>query len=81
MTGPCEFCGGDAPRRGGKEEGLAEDLFVCPQCVELLRNPATGLPLVRGNASLALRGVVPDADAGRMVNSLIDGLSSLKPRN
>lgn len=78
--GPCNYCSGRGARRGGAEDGLAEPLYVCDRCFALLKNPATALALIRGDASLELRGVVPEPQAKRMVDLLIAGLQRLRPR-
>lgn len=79
-SGPCHYCGEDGPRVGGPEDGLSGPLFVCARCTGLLRDPATAMPLIRGDASIGLRGVLPEAEARKVVDALVEGLMQLKPR-
>lgn len=76
--GPCNFCGSKGQRRGGEEDGLEEDLFVCGSCWNLLQKPETALPLLRGHLSLSLRGVPGSAER---IQSFMGEISGWKPRN
>lgn len=78
--GSCHFCTRPGPRRGGTEDGLDGDLFVCGSCWKLLKRPETALPLLRGDASIGLRGVVPGAVAQPMVDSFMRAMEELTRR-
>ena len=75
----CEYCSGNGVvRTTTKEHG---DLAVCNICWTLLKNPATALPLIRGNLSMALRGSMPEPDLKRALDAFMAGISAFKPRN
>jgi hypothetical protein len=82
VSGDCRFCGrGRSEVRVRADESEAKvDLHACDRCWGLLKNPKTGLALIRGNLSIALRGKVPDAPGKEAVDKFIAMLSELKPR-
>lgn len=61
------------------EDGISEDVFVCPSCKKLLQKPETALPLIRGRITLEHReGGGP---MKRRINRFMEVISSWKPRN
>lgn len=80
-SGPCEYCSRSGDRISGPEDGLNSDLFVCAQCMALLRDPKVGLQLVRGNLTLALRGTGQDRDVKKRINQFMDMLSLWRRRD
>ena len=79
--GPCEYCSRPGDRISGTEDGLTKDLFVCQQCMALLRDPKVGLQLVRGNVTLALRGTGQDRDDKKRIDRFMEMLSGWRRRD
>lgn len=49
----CEYCERPAPVISRAEENeIGEDVRVCGVCMNLLKDPATALPLIRGHLSI-----------------------------
>ena len=82
-TGPCNFCNRAGPIRVSvdEEESINEDIYVCNQCWKLLQNPATALPLIRGDLSISLRGKMPKAYLQKSIDAFIEKISEMKPKN
>ena len=68
----CQFCTKSAEPREGLEVG------VCSACWQLLRNPTTALPLIRGHLTLTLRGKVSDAELKRQIDEFMGVISTWK---
>lgn len=75
----CEYCTRSGDRIAGKEDGLDSDLFVCKPCMKLLKNPTTGLQLIRGNVTISVRGSGNDRNVQSRINKFMEMLSSWKP--
>jgi len=77
--GPCHFCSRPGPLRAetGKDQ-VEEDVHVCEGCWDLLKDPATALPLIRGDLSISLRGTAPEAQLGRALNNFMERLSKFR---
>lgn len=80
MSGPCHYCTKPGDRVGGQEDGLNEDLFVCRLCWKLLQNPATALPLIRGDLNLSLRSS-PEKGLVSRIDRFVEELSTWKRRD
>ncbi len=79
-AGPCEYCKRPGVRRAGPEDGLQGEAFACKPCWELLKNPLTAVPLLRGHVSLEMRGVVEEREAEKLVQAFVGTVSGLSPR-
>ena len=80
MEGPCEYCMVKSPQFTGPPE-TEKPTFLCTQCLRLLRNKATALPLIRGNLSMKLRGKIPEDRLKEMLDAYMSKLSEFGPRN
>jgi len=67
----CSFC--DHP---GQDRG--DDICVCLSCWNLLQDPKTALPLIRGTVTMKLRGQAPKATIDKMVNDFMGMVASWK---
>lgn len=76
-TGICEYCHGKGPLFIGPPE-YEYEVYVCVQCMKLLKNPVTALPLIRGNITLKLRGEVNEAKFTEMLESYMGMLSKFR---
>lgn len=75
----CMYCGSPAEQRldGDEESG------VCPGCWELLKDPGTALPLIRGHLTSSLRGKIPEDRLKASVDAFVSRLSAsmgVRPR-
>lgn len=61
------------------EDGIREDVFICPSCKKLLKKPETALPLIRGRITLEHRD--EGTHMKRRINRFMEGISTWKPRN
>ncbi len=77
MSGACAFCTRSGEVRAG-EGGAPEDVRVCGGCWKLLQDPATALPLLRGDLSVSLRGRVPEAVLKRSIDRFMETVSKFK---
>ena len=75
QSGSCTFCHRSGPVRAGKEDGLSNEVYVCESCWRLLKNPVTGLPLIRGNLMISMRGKFPEDQLKKMVNLFMEKIS------
>ena len=75
----CEYCDRDGILRVEKNINVNRDVYVCDYCWELLRNPKTALPLIRGHLTLSLRRTIPKERLDRMLNQYMEMLSHWKP--
>lgn len=78
--GPCEYCMVKSPPFMGPPE-IEVQTYLCSSCLKLLRNPATALPLIRGNLTMKMNGKIPEDRLKRMLNSYMSKISEFKPRN
>lgn len=79
MDGPCYFCSRSGKLRIRADENpYSKDVHVCDQCWKLLQNPATALPLIRGDLSVSLRGTMPEARLKATIDKYMEKLASLK---
>jgi hypothetical protein len=77
--GPCHFCSRTGALRAKPgEDQVEEEVYVCQGCWDLLRDPATALPLIRGDLSITLKGTVPDAQLSKSLNSFMERLSKFR---
>lgn len=79
--GDCEFCNQPGKLRTSMEEGPQIEAYTCNDCWELLKNPMTALPLIRGNLVANLRGQMPPSQLDATVNKFMDMISKWKLRN
>lgn len=77
--GSCHYCSKEGLRRAGEEDGLSEDMFVCPGCWKLLSSPVTALPLIRGDLTLRSRSGSPAVGTG--IEPFMEMIAGWKPRN
>jgi hypothetical protein len=77
----CEYCNSVGKIRVGKQDGLEKDIYVCDNCWDLLKNPATALPLLRSHLSMNLKGKVQPMKLDRMINKYMEMISGWKARN
>lgn len=71
----CMYC--QKPGRVISEEN---DVVVCDKCNELLKDPKTALPLIRGCLSLNLRGVMNEKAAQQAINKFMAEISTWAPK-
>lgn len=81
LEGECEFCSKPGKLRTSDEEGPQVEAYTCNDCWELLKNPLTALPLIRGNLVASLRGQMPKAQLDETVNKFMEMVSKWEPRN
>lgn len=55
--GPCEYCGRDSKAIYDESQNMS--VHVCNACLNLLKNPETALPLIRGHLSIEGRSAGP----------------------
>lgn len=58
LKGPCEYCSRDGNLISDKHQQI--DVYVCHSCMNLLKNPRTALPLIRGHLSIEGRSHGPE---------------------
>jgi hypothetical protein len=61
----CQYCTSAAKPLEGSE------IAVCPKCWQLLQNPATALPLIRGHLTMTLRGTMPDSELKTKIDAFM----------
>jgi hypothetical protein len=66
----------DGEFRGKDEDG--SNLYVCKGCWELLKNPTTGLSLIRGNLTILLKNEMSKENLDKSINSFIESISKWK---
>lgn len=80
-SGPCEYCGKPGNKWVGPEHGLDKDIYVCAACLQILKNPQTALPFLRGHLSQELRGQFPKEQLDKFVNEFMKTISQFRPKN
>ncbi len=78
--GPCEYCSSQSPVFVEESENSVES-FLCGKCLNLLRNPLTALPLIRGNLTMKLRGTMSEKKLNDTLNSFMEKLSKFHPQS
>lgn len=68
----CEYCSRPAQPRPELETG------VCNSCWQLLQNPATALPLIRGHLTVTLKGTVPDDVLKKRIDAFMQMIAGWK---
>jgi hypothetical protein len=77
MNGKCNYCERMGPNRLGEDDPT----YVCSGCWNMLQNPVTALPFIRGHLTLELRGKVPDDQLKVRINRFMEGISKWKRSN
>lgn len=77
----CEYCNGPGELRAGKSDGLDREVYVCDSCWDLLKDPKTALPLLRGHITMHLKGKMPSDLLAKRVNKYMEMISAWKIRN
>lgn len=76
----CHFC--SRPRSElrvrASETEAGVDLHSCDRCWDLLKSPATALPLIRGNLAISLRGKMPGEQARAALDKFMARLAGMK---
>ncbi len=69
----CEYCA-----RPTEPRNEIEGASVCEICWQLLQNPTTALPLIRGHLTLTLRGKMPEDELKKKIDAFMSMLSTWK---
>ncbi len=78
--GDCEYCTDKAPLFVQPPEAPTK-VYLCARCLKLIRNPSTGLALIRGNLTMKLRGRVAPNKLKPLVDKYIEELTQLSAKN
>lgn len=80
MNGPCYFCTrpGKLCVKADQKDPGGENSYVCDQCWRLLQNPATALPLIRGDLAISLRGTMPENRLKAILDKYMEKLATFK---
>jgi hypothetical protein len=68
----CQFCSKPAEAMEGTEAA------VCSSCWDLLKEPSTALPLIRGHLTLTLRGTMPEEELKRRIDAFMQMIAGWK---
>lgn len=63
-----------------KAEGATDDAYVCDQCWELLKNPVTAVPLLRGHVSIHLRETMAPDKVKALTEDFVRRIAKWRPR-
>ena len=76
----CKFCMNKGSLKVSSEESASKkNIYVCDSCWKLLQDPKTGLQLIRGQITLALRGIMPEPLLNKMLQNYMEQISKWKP--
>lgn len=75
--GKCNYC----DRMGQERLDDGDPIYVCSGCWNILQDPKTALPFIRGHLTLELRGKVPDNQLHMYLNRFMEGISKWKKLN
>lgn len=79
MKQKCLYCPNDGDVVVTMEEsGLRQNVCVCPECMQLLKNPNTAFALIRGSLTLRLRGKMPPDELKKRIDDFISMLYTWK---
>ena len=67
-------------QRPGRLINEEKSVVVCDNCNELLKDPVTALPLIRGCLSLNLRGIMDEKAAQAAINKFMAEISTWVPK-
>jgi hypothetical protein len=77
----CVYCNTPGKVRVIKTSGVGSDIYACDGCWELLKDPKTALPLIRGHLTITLRDTVPKSTLDRVLNVFMEKISAWKQQN
>jgi hypothetical protein len=60
------------------DENSPFDLFICDGCWRLLKNPATAIPLIRGDLSISLRDNKMKSHIDNFISKLMELKNNIK---
>ena len=83
MKDKCIYCNRSGVLRVEKERAqfpIPRDIYVCDMHWNLLKDPKTAIPLIRGHLSLELRGTDNKDYLEKKVDKFVDFISEWKPK-